>query len=157
MLRPHGNTGELRVAPFNPELPNLQADGEVYLLGRKHRIERGRGARGGVLGGVGGWGPGGDVEDTRGALLEVPEDELMLEVDAYLVSDIVGLEVVGEDGRSLGRVSEVLNTGANDVYVVEGPSGETLVPAIASVVEAIDVAGGVLRITDTLALGDESS
>ena len=157
MLRPHGNTGELRVAPFNPELPNLQADGEVYLLGRKHRIERVRWDRGRVLVRLEGLGTRGDVEDTRGALLEVPEDELMLEVDAYLVSDIVGLEVVGEDGRSLGRVSEVLNTGANDVYVVEGPSGETLVPAIASVVEAIDVAGGVLRITDTLALGDESS
>ena len=85
------------------------------------------------------------------------EADLVREPDAHLVYEIVGLEVVTEDGKSLGRVSEVLSTGANDVYVVDGPSGETLIPAIASVVEAIDVAGGVLRITDALSLSDESS
>ncbi len=85
------------------------------------------------------------------------EADLVREPDAHLVYEIVGLEVVTEDGKSLGRVSEVLSTGANDVYVVDGPSGETLIPAIASVVEEIDVAGGVLRITDTLSLRDESS
>ena len=71
-MRPHGNAGELRVAPFNPELPNLQADGEVYLLGRKHRIERVRWDRGRVLVRLEGLGTRGEVEDTRGALLEVP-------------------------------------------------------------------------------------
>ncbi len=85
------------------------------------------------------------------------EADLVREPDAHLVYEIVGLEVVTEDGKSLGRVSEVLSTGANDVYVVDGPSGETLIPAIASVVEEIDVAGGVLRITDALSLRDESS
>ncbi len=85
------------------------------------------------------------------------EADLVREPDAHLVYEIVGLEVVTEDGKSLGRVSEVLSTGANDVYVVDGPSGETLIPAIASVVEEIDVAGGVLHITDALSLRDESS
>lgn len=157
MLRPHGNTGELRVAPFNPEIPNLQPEGEVWLLGRRHRIERVRWDRGRVLLRLEGLGRRGDVDDARGALLEVAEEDLMLEADAYLVSDIVGLEVVREDGKRLGHVSEVLSTGANDVYVVQGPSGETLIPAIASVVEAVDVAEGVLRITNELSLGDESS
>lgn len=157
MLRPHGNTGELRVAPFNPDLPNLQLDGEVYLQGERRRIERVRWDKGRVLLKLEGLERRSQVEDTRGELLEVAEDELLLQADAYLVSDIVGLEVVREDGRSLGSVSEVLHTGANDVYVVQGPSGETLIPAIASVVEAVDVANGVLRITNELGLGDESS
>ena len=157
VLRPHGNTGELRVAPFNPNLPNLQVEGEVYLLGQRRRIERVRWDRGRVLVRLEGLGRRQDVEDTRGALLEVAEDDLMLEEGSWLVSEIVGLEVVTEEGRSLGRISEVLSTGANDVYVVNGPSGETLVPAISSVVEGVDVAGGVLRITNELQLGDESS
>ena len=157
MLRPHGNKGELRVAPFNLELPNLQPEGEVYLLGRRHRIEQVRWERNRVLVKLEGLERRSDVEDTRGELLEVAEDELMLQADAYLVSDIVGLEVVTAEGGSLGRVTEVLNTGANDVYVVTGSSGETLIPAIESVVQAIDVAGGVLLITNELAFGDESS
>lgn len=157
MLRPHGNAGELRVQPFNPDLPNLRAGGEVHLLGTRRRIERVRRDRGQALVRLEGLSRRGDVEDARGALLEVPEGELALEPDAHLVYEIVGLEVVTEDGRSLGRVSEVLSTGANDVYVVDGPSGETLVPAIASVVQAIDVAGGTLRITDSGENGDETA
>lgn len=113
--------------------------------------------RGRVLLRLEGLGQRSDVDDARGELLEVAEEELMLEADAYLVSDIVGLEVVREDGRSLGEISEVLSTGANDVYVVQGPVGETLVPAIESVVQAVDVANGVLFITNELSLGDESS
>lgn len=157
MLRPHGNTGELRIAPFNPDLPNLQPEGEVYLQGRRRRIERVRWDRGRVLLKLAGLERRSQVEDARGELLEVAEDELLLQADAYLVSDIVGLEVMTAEGRSLGRVSEVLSTGANDVYVVQGPSGETLLPAITSVVEAVDVAAGVLFITNELAFGDESS
>lgn len=157
MLRPHGNTGELRVAPFNPDLPNLQPEGEVYLQGQRRRIERVRWDRGRVLLKLEGLERRSQVEDTRGDLLEVAEDELLLQADAYLVSDIVGLEVMTAEGRSLGHVSEVLSTGANDVYVVQGPSGETLIPAITSVVEAVDVAAGVLFITNELAFGDESS
>lgn len=157
MLRPHGNTGELRVAPFNPDLPNLQPEGEVYLQGQRRRIERVRWDRGRVLLKLEGLERRSQVEDARGELLEVAEDELLLQADAYLVSDIVGLEVMTAEGRSLGQVSEVLSTGANDVYVVQGPSGETLIPAITSVVEAVDVAAGVLFITNELAFGDESS
>ncbi len=156
VLRPHGNAGELRVAPFNPEIPNLQPDGEVYLLGRPYRIERVRWDKGQVLVRLEGLGRRSDVDVARGALLEVAEADLVREADAHLVYEIIGLEVVTGEGRSLGRVSEVLSTGANDVYVVEGPSGETLIPAISSVVEEIDVAGGLLHITNELGFGDES-
>ncbi len=149
VLRPHGNSGELRVHPFNPALPNLQPGGDVHLLGQRRRIERVRQDRGQVLVRLQGLARREQVEEARGALLEVAEEDLVREEGAYLVSEIVGLEVVQEDGTRLGRVSEVLGTGANDVYVVKGPDGETLVPAIASVVQAVDVAGGTLRITNT--------
>ena len=148
VLRPHGNAGELRVQAFNPELPNLQSGGDVYVLGARRRIERVREDRGQVLVRLEGLGRRGAVEEMRGALLEVAEEELVRDPDEHFVYELVGLEVVTEGGRSLGHVSEVLSTGANDVYVVKGPSGETLLPAISSVVEAVDVAGGRLFITN---------
>jgi 16S rRNA processing protein RimM len=58
----------------------------------------------------------------------------------YYHWDVLGLEVVSEDGEPLGRVREILKTGANDVYVVRGPTGgEILLPAIESVVLKIDL------------------
>ena len=157
MLRPHGNAGELRVHPFNPELPNLQPGGDVYLMGERRRIERVREDRGQVLVLLEGLGRRGAVEEMRGALLEVAEEELVRDPGEHFVYELVGLEVVTEEGRSLGQVSEVLSTGANDVYVVNGPSGETLVPAISSVVQAIDVAGGRLLITNEVFRVDETA
>ena len=60
----------------------------------------------------------------------------------FYLHEIVGLSVETEDGRPLGRIAEVLRTGANDVYVVAGPLGEVLVPAIEDVVRRIDPAAG---------------
>jgi 16S rRNA processing protein RimM len=67
-------------------------------------------------------------------LPERPEGE-------YWPFQLVGSEVVTEDGRSLGTVSEVIPNPANDLWVaVDDDGGETLVPAISDVVVDVDVA-----------------
>lgn len=74
-----------------------------------------------------------------GAVLEVPDAEAVpLPEGVFFEHDIVGLRVVTTDGRELGPVSEVLHTGANDVYVTP----TCLVPAIADVIREVDIAGG---------------
>lgn len=56
---------------------------------------------------------------------------------------LIGLNVMREDGSQLGKVQEILVTGANDVYVIINPEGqETLLPAIDSVVKQIDLESG---------------
>jgi len=57
----------------------------------------------------------------------------------YYIFDIVGLGVFTVEGERLGVVSRVLRTGANDVYVVQGDGEEMYVPALKSVVRAIDL------------------
>jgi 16S rRNA processing protein RimM len=59
---------------------------------------------------------------------------------------IVGLRVETTDGEQLGKVAEVLETGADDVYVVRGNLGEILLPAISDVVERIDLAEGRMTV-----------
>lgn len=76
-------------------------------------------------------------------LVYVPVEEAVeLGEDEYFWYQIVGLKVYTVDGRELGEVVDILPTGANDVYVVHGPSGEVLVPAIEDVVETVDLAEG---------------
>jgi 16S rRNA processing protein RimM len=79
----------------------------------------------------------------RGELLRVPLSEAVpLPNDHYYWHQIVGLEVRSTDGQLLGHVDEIIRTGANDVYVVHGPRGEVLIPAIEDVVRDIDLASG---------------
>ncbi|ADL07830.1 ribosome maturation factor RimM [Thermosediminibacter oceani] len=82
------------------------------------------------------------AERLRGRYLMVHrKDAVKLPEGHYFICDIIGMEVYREeDGELLGRVRDVLKTGANDVYVVDLKGGrELLLPAIRDVVRKIDL------------------
>ncbi|MBL8046418.1 MAG: 16S rRNA processing protein RimM, partial [Anaerolineales bacterium] len=58
----------------------------------------------------------------------------------YYWNQILGLTVLTVDGEHLGTITEILETGANDVYAVAGPNGELLIPAAPGVVQKVDLA-----------------
>ena len=81
------------------------------------------------------------AEALRGALLEIPDAETPDFAEGeYYIDQIEGCEVVSVSGAPLGRVREVLQPGANDVYVVRRPSQpDLLIPALREIVVAVDV------------------
>jgi 16S rRNA processing protein RimM len=80
------------------------------------------------------------AEQLRGELIEIPqEDAVTLPSGHYFWHQIIGLRVVTAEGEELGSLDDILETGSNDVYVVHGPRGESLIPAIKEVVKSIDL------------------
>jgi 16S rRNA processing protein RimM len=84
------------------------------------------------------------AETFRGADVEVPtESALSLPKGRFYWHQVIGLHV--EDvstHEQLGEVADIIETGANDVYIVKGPRGEILIPAIKDVLKLIDPAMG---------------
>ena len=80
---------------------------------------------------------GGRILVPSQRLKKLPEGE-------YYWRDLIGLEVVTEDGEALGRVESVFPTGSNDVYVCRGGRREILLPAIGDVMREIDIEKGVM-------------
>lgn len=82
-----------------------------------------------------------EAEAMRGVVVRIDRSQAApLGEDEYYQFEILGLQVVDEAGNVLGRVIEILETGANDVYVVQRPDGsELLLPAIRSVILAVDL------------------
>lgn len=157
ILRPHALAGELRVAAFSPTARNLQRGRPVFLSGVRRVIMRARLDREAWILKLEGLSGRDEVESLRGEILEVPDREVIRDDDeSYFVHEIVGLRVETVDGRELGTVRDVIQTGANDVYVVGGPGGEVLVPAISEVIETIDISGAVIRITPLVGMLDET-
>ncbi len=156
MQRPHGTGGELRATPFAEGAPNLQRGRTVHLQGIPRRVLRARPSRGVWILQLTGFSNRDEVEVLRGELLEALDGQVAREEGAYFVHELVGMRVVTVDGRELGELTEVLQTGANDVYVVKGPAGEVLIPAIPEVVTAIDLPVSVMHITLMPGLLDES-
>jgi 16S rRNA processing protein RimM len=90
-----------------------------------------------------------DTADTfRGADVEVPTEEAVeLPKGRFYWHQVIGLQVeLAATHESLGTVSDILETGANDVYVVKSPKGEILIPAIKDVVKHIDPQAGRILI-----------
>ena len=89
------------------------------------------------------------AEDLAGQYLfistaEVPEPPQ----DSFWPHDLVGCEVVTEEGRSLGRIEEVIHGEANDIWVSRSEAGETLVPALRDVVVSVDIPARRVRIVE---------
>lgn len=85
-----------------------------------------------------------DIEKYKGKDLWIRRDQAVkLEEGEYFIADLIGLAVKAEDGQSLGRLKDVLKTGANDVYVVEMDSGkELLIPVIPDCIIKVDLDSG---------------
>ncbi|MBR6708737.1 MAG: 16S rRNA processing protein RimM [Clostridia bacterium] len=64
--------------------------------------------------------------------------------DGYFIADLIGLSVFDEkDGREYGRLREVINRGAQDIYVVDTADGERMVPAVPEFVARVDLDAGI--------------
>jgi len=88
-----------------------------------------------------------DAEKLREQDLTIPRSELYpLPEGQYYTFQIIGLKVVTTEGKLLGRITEIMTTGSNDVYIVEGKRGEILIPAIEDVVKSIDLEKGKMVI-----------
>lgn len=85
------------------------------------------------------------AEQLIGCELLIPRSAApTLPEGTYYHADLIGLRVVTEEGRALGRIAEILETGANDVYVVRGEGSEWLLPATREVVRRVDLAQGMM-------------
>ena len=64
----------------------------------------------------------------------------------YYHYQLVGLTVRAQTGELLGIVTDIIETGSNDVYVVDGPAGQILFPAISQVIKGIDLEAGTMSV-----------
>ena len=91
------------------------------------------------------------IEDVMGFkgknLFVTRENAVKLKKNEYFIADLIGMKVVLEDGSSFGTLTDVMETGANDVYVVENGEGEEiLLPAIRECILDVDVEKNVMTI-----------
>lgn len=89
-----------------------------------------------------------DVEKYRKCALYVTrENAVALEENEYFIADLIDMEVVTDEEERLGTLVDVMQTGANDVYVVKTESGEEiLIPAIRDCIRSVDVENGQMCI-----------
>ncbi len=144
----HGIRGEVKIMPYtdSPELL-CEFDRLFYGKGRDElMIERSRPAKNMVIAKIQGVNTVEEAEKLRNAILYMHRDDLELDENTYFIQDLIGMEVRDADsGFTYGKITDVLQNGANDVYVVKG-GREYLVPAIPDVIISTDIDGELMTI-----------
>ena len=80
----------------------------------------------------------------RGKVVYADRDDLSIDEDAFFIADIIGLPVIDlESGEELGRLTDVLNLGASDLYELQTKNGKKLIPAVPEFIKEVDLERGV--------------
>lgn len=92
----------------------------------------------------------------KGTTLYAAREDFELEEGDYFIVDLIGLDIIDvESGKVLGKIADVINRGASDIYVVKTPSGERMMPAVEEFVKEIDLERGVFVKTIPGLLSDD--
>lgn len=141
----HGVRGEVKVFPTTDDVKRFKKCKDVILHTKKEdiplTIESCKFFKNQVILKFKEFNNRNDVEKFRQCdLLVTRENAVPLEEGEYFICDIIGATVKEENGNEIGELTEVLQTGANDVYVVKQPNGkEVLFPVISECVKKVDV------------------
>lgn len=150
VTKPHGVRGEVRVMPLTDRPERFSWLQEVFLDengASRAVVETARLHQGFVLLKLQGIDDRDAAETLRGKMLAIPADQAIpLAEDEYYLRDLLGVAVVTEDGEPLGEIIDVIETGANNVFVAQGPRGEILIPDIPDVVLEIDLENGRMSV-----------
>lgn len=149
LRRPHGLKGEI-IMDLHTDFPERMKVGRELLVGDKHQPMKIVGIRphqSSVLIKFENVNTPETAGLYRNQWVYVKTEDVPLPEGQHYKYELVGLNVVDEDGNALGELVDILETGANDVYIVRDDSGkELLLPAIPSVILDLDIDRGLLKV-----------
>ena len=148
----HGVRGEVKVFPTTDDIKRFKKLKKVFLdTGREHlelEVEGVKFFKQFAILKFKGIDNINDIEKYKGrSLLVDREHAVRLQKNEYFIADMIGMTVFTDDGKEFGTLKDVMETGANDVYVIDSKEhGEVLVPAIKQCILNVDVENQTMEI-----------
>lgn len=140
-----GIKGMVKVNPFTDDISQFE-EMETILVDKKGnlleiQIEEVKYSKNQVLLKLKGIETVEEAEKYRNCYLKLPREKARkLPKNTYFIADLIGLEVYTEEGKLLGKVDDIYNTGASDIYIIKDTLGkQILLPAIKEVIKQIDL------------------
>lgn len=138
VARPHGVGGTLKIIPLTDDVRRFEKLKNVYVDGKEYAVSRVSVSQSDVFLALAGVSDRNAAEAFRGKSVQVSRENAAVAEDRVLIVDVLGCDVRFEDGESVGKVSDVLQHGAADVWVLEKGKKQILFPALKRVFVAED-------------------
>ena len=154
VLRPQGIRGQVKVRPDTDDPGRFEELEFVYLKKNNEyvraSVEDVSVRDDGVYLRLDGAKDRDEAEKQRGLMLYVDRAHaVQLSEDETFICDLIGCQAVDTKGNELGKVTDVLQPGGNDVYVIKTPKVEMLLPALKHVIPTVDVKNGVIVVDES--------
>ena len=130
VARPHGVGGTLKVNPLTDDVRRFEKLKSAYVDGKEYAVARVSVSQSGVFLTLDGINDRTAAESFRGKSLQVKRENANVKKGRTLIVDVLGCEVLFEDGERVGKVADILQHGAADVYVLENGKKSILFPAL---------------------------
>ena len=145
IVNTHGVAGEVKIEVWLDSPQFLRRCGRLFVEGKEHRILSGKVQKSFLIAKLEG------VEDLnaamalKGRVAQIAREDAPLPRGGYFIQDILGAAVVDEQGREIGRLTDVLERPASNIYVVQGET-EHLIPAVPEFILSTDAEKGVITV-----------
>lgn len=145
IVNTHGVAGEVKIEVWLDSPQFLRRCGRLFLDGKEKKILSGKTQKSFLIAKLEG------VEDVNAAMalkgrtVEIAREDAPLPKGAFFIQDILGASVVDEQGAEIGKLTDVLERPASNIYVVQGET-EHLIPAVPEFVLATDAENGVITV-----------
>ena len=147
VVAPWGIHGEVKVEPMTDFSDRFACGETVYLRGLPVTIESSRWQDNLVILKLDSIDSRDKAEEMRKLFLEIPSSQLhSLPKGEYYRFQLIGLKVLSTEGKLLGQVSNVIQTGSHDVYEISSENRSFLIPATDEVIKSIDLDKGSMTI-----------
>ena len=141
----HGVAGEVKIEVWLDSPQLLRRCGRIFLDGAERKILSGKVQKSFLIAKLEGTEDVNAAMALKGKTVFIDRSDARLPAGSYFLQDILGARVVDEQGREIGRLTDVLERPASNVYVVQGET-EHLIPAVPAFILATDPAAGVITV-----------
>ena len=145
IVNTHGIRGEMRIVPWADSPDFLRGFDTLYVDGAPRKVVSARVHKGSVIAKLDGVDTVEKAMRLKGKTVQIRRADAKLPEGAFFLADIIGLEVVDEDGQKLGVLKEVLSPSIQQVYVVAGER-EILIPAVPQFILETNIEGGYIKV-----------
>ncbi len=151
ITQPHGLAGEVKIFPTTDEPEKFTSLENVYIQVKGGEIplviDRARFFKQFVIAHFRGYDKIENIQPFLKKDLWIRrEDAVDLSENEYYIADLIGMQVVTDEGTVFGTISDVIATGANDVYVVDHEGKEILLPAIRECILSVDIENDTMTV-----------
>ena len=145
IVNTNGVRGEVRIVPWADSPDFLCQFSTLYIDGAPRRMLSSRVHKGSVIAKLDGVDTVEEAMLLRDKTVQIKRADAKLRSGAFFLADIIGLNVVDEDGRKLGMLKEVLSPSVQQVYVIEGER-EIMIPAVPEFILETNITDGYIKV-----------